>query len=82
MLCTMVSTSVYTNILGCMMRTLGGYVRVNAREGYTADQVAAWFLRRTDWGQHPVSGDIWTWQVEQVRIWATSRMRAVLAADN
>lgn len=46
-----------------------------AREGVTADQLAAWFFQRSDWGEHPVSGDIWTWQVEQVRVWATERMR-------
>lgn len=56
--------------------------RVHAREGYTAEQVAVYFLSRDDWGQHAVSGDIWTWHNEQVRLWATDRMHAVLDADN
>lgn len=52
--------------------------RVRAREGFTAEQVAAWFFSRSDWGQHAVSGDIWTWQVEEVRTWATDRMHAMV----
>lgn len=56
--------------------------RVRPREGFSAEQLAMWFLRRDDWGQHAVSGDIWTWQVEQVRIWATDRMHATLARQH
>lgn len=52
---------------------------VHPREGYTAEEVAVWMMRRSDWGQHAVSGDIWTWRADQVRLWATDRMHAMLA---